>query len=333
MPIGVLRFDMRSPGLEPTDTSNRYAVALEMAEWADGKGFGLCVISEHHGTDDGFLPAPLVLAGAIGARTKNMMINIAALLVPLHDPVSLAEQIAVADLICAGRLSIVAGLGYRPAEYEMFGQEWHQRGKRFDECLEVMAKAWTGEPFEYEGRTVRVTPRPFSQPQPMVMIGGSSPRAAKRAARYGMGFFPAVADDDLIEIYRQECEALGKPVGYVNRLPEEQPGTFVLSEDPDRTWAEVGPYLLHEATAYGKWQTPDVRSIVTSTATTIDELRAEGIYRVVTPDECLDIVRKLGRRSAVTLHPLCGGTPAELAWPSMELFADKVLPRLREVTA
>lgn len=333
MPIGVLRFDMRTPGLDPAETGKRYQDAIEMAEWADAKGFGLCVISEHHGTDDGFLPSPLVLAAAIGARTKTMLLNIAALLVPLHDPIRLAEDIAIADHLCGGRLSIVAGLGYRPFEYEMFGQEWKQRGARFDECLEVMAKAWTGEPFEFEGRSVRVTPRPFTQPQPMIMIGGSSRKAATRAAKYGMGFFPAVADDELIDFYKAECEALGKAPGYVNRLPEEQPGTFVISDDPDRTWAEVGPYLLHEATAYSKWQTPDVRSIVTSTATTVDELRAEGIYRVLTPDQCLDLVAKLGRKSAVTLHPLCGGTPAELAWPSLELFVEKVLPRLREVTA
>ncbi len=116
--------------------------------------------------------------------------NVAALLVPLHDPIRLAEDIAVLDLLSNGRISIVAGLGYRPVEYAMFEREWKRRGKRMDECLEVMVKAWTGEPFEYDGETVQVTPRPLQQPHPMVMIGGSGPAAAKRAARFGFGFFP-----------------------------------------------------------------------------------------------------------------------------------------------
>lgn len=332
MPISVIRFDMRSPGLDPNETKNRYAVALEMAEWADKKGFGLCVISEHHGTDDGFLPSPLVMAAAVAARTENILLNVAALLVPLHDPIGLAEDIAVLDHLCAGRLSITAGLGYRPVEYEMFGREWKNRGRRFNECLEVMAKAWTGEQFEYEGRRVRVTPTPFSQPQPLIMIAGFSRKAAERAARYGSGFFPAIDDDDLVAAYLEECEKLGKEPGFVNQLPQGMPGTVVISEDPDRTWAEVGPYLLREATAYAKWQTPDVRSLVTSKATNLAELRAEGIYRVMTPDECLEMCRSMGQLAAVVVHPLCGGTPADLAWPSMELFADKVLPHMAGIS-
>lgn len=333
MPIGVIRFDMRVPGMDAATTADRYATALEMAEWADGKGFGLCVLSEHHGTEDGYLPSPLVMAGAVAARTSNILMNVAALLVPLHDPVRLAEDMAIADHLSRGRLSVVAGLGYRRSEYEIFGREWKTRGRRLDECLEVMIKAWSGEPFEYEGRTVHVTPRPFSDPHPMVMIGGSSRKAAERAAKFGLGFFPAVADDDLIAYYKDECARLGKQPGYINVIPQGQPGLVVISEDPERTWHEVGPYLLHDAVTYAGWQTEDVRSIVQSSAMTIDQLREEGIYQVLTPDECLDLVRKLGRKSAVTMHPLCGGTPPELAWPSLELFADKVLPRLREVTA
>lgn len=327
MALAVIRFDLRAPGMEPKEAAALYAASLDMAAWADEKGFDMAVLSEHHGSEDGYLPSPLVFAGAIAGRTTRIPMNVAALLVPLHDPIRLAEDLAVLDLVSGGRISIVAGLGYRPIEYEMFDRQWSERGRRLDDCLEVMVKAWTGEPFEHNGATIRVTPRPLQQPHPMVFIGGSGPKAATRAARFGFGFFPPVGDESLVELYYAECERLGKPPGFV-ALPKG-PGSVFVSDDPDRSWAEVGPYLLHDAVTYRSWQQPGQRSHVKAEATTVEELRAEGVYQILTPDECLALVAELGPMGAFTHHPLCGGTPPDLAWPSLELFADAVLPRIR----
>ncbi len=241
MAMAIVRFDMRTPGLDPAQARGQYAAALEMATWADEKGFDMLVLSEHHGSDDSYLPSPLVMAGAVAGATRRIPINIAALLVPLHDPIRLAEDIAVVDLLSGGRISIVAGLGYRPVEYAMFDREWKRRGKRMDECLEVMIKAWTGKPFEYEGETVQITPLPVQQPHPMVMIGGSGEPAAKRAARFGLGLFLPLADEHLAEVYQQECERLGKQPGLVLAPSEQQPGTLFVAEDPDQAWHELGP--------------------------------------------------------------------------------------------
>lgn len=329
MAMAIVRFDMRAPGLDRHQSHAQFTTALEMARWADQKGFDMLVLSEHHGTDDGYLPSPLVMAGAVAGATERIPINIAALLVPLHDPIRLAEDIAVLDLLSGGRISIVAGLGYRPVEYAMFEREWKRRGKRMDECLDVMIKAWTGEPFEYEGETVQIKPLPLQQPHPMIMIGGSGEAAAKRAARFGLGFFPPLGDDHLVEVYNQECDRLGKPRGLVLAPSKLQPGTVFVAEDPDRMWNEVGPYLLHDAVTYKSWQTPDIRSSVSSSATTVDELRAEGVYQVLTPDACVALARELGPFGAITHHPMCGATPPELGWASLELFADKVLPQMK----
>jgi alkanesulfonate monooxygenase SsuD/methylene tetrahydromethanopterin reductase-like flavin-dependent oxidoreductase (luciferase family) len=326
MPLSVIRFDLRTPGMAPPDVQRQYAAALDMAAWADEQGFDICVLSEHHGAEDGYVPSPLVLAGAVAGRTSRIPINVAALLVPLHDPVRLAEDIAVLDLASNGRISIVVGLGYRPVEYEMFDREFSTRGKRLDECLDVMLKAWTGEPFEYRGATITVTPRPLQQPHPMLMVGGSGPAAAKRAARFGLGFFPPVGDDDLAQVYYDECARLGREPGWV-ALPKG-PGTLFVSEDPDRAWAQLAPHLLHDAMTYASWQTPDIRSHVHSRAQTADDLRAEGVYQVLTPEECVALADELGPFGAYTHHPLCGGVPPELGWESLQLFADKVLPRL-----
>src|SRR5262249_59784690 len=87
----------------------------------DARGFDVVALSEHHGVDDGYMSAPITLAAAIAGRTRTLQINVAAVLVPLHDPVRLAEQLAVVQLVSGGRLSLVAGMGYRHEELEMGG--------------------------------------------------------------------------------------------------------------------------------------------------------------------------------------------------------------------
>ncbi len=328
MPMSVIRFDMRAPGRGPAEIHELYGAALEMGRWADEAGLDMLVLSEHHGSEDGYLSSPLVMAGAMGAATKRIPMNISALLVPLHDPVRLAEDIAVVDQVSGGRISIVAGLGYRPEEYVMFDREWKRRGRRMDECLDVMIKAWTGEPFEYRGETIRVTPRPVQQPHPLVFVGGSGPKAAERAARFQLGFMPPVGDDELVALYNAECERLGHDPGMVLMPTATQPGMVTVAEDPDKAWAELGPYYLHDAMVYKSWQGPDQRSLVASEADSVEALREEGVYTILTPDECVRLAGDLGPLGAIVLHPLCGGVPPELAWPGLELFASAVMPRL-----
>src|SRR5215470_2941241 len=178
--VGI-RFDLRLPSFATTTPAEQYRACLDQCEWADRLGLDFVVLSEHHGVDDGFMSAPVTLAAAIAGRTTRIQINIAAILVPLHDPIRLAEQLAVVSLASGGRLGFVAGLGYRQEEFDMAGVDRTKRGKLLEEYVEVMRKAWTGEPFEWRGRTVRVTPKPRSAPR--LMIGGSTEQAARRAAR------------------------------------------------------------------------------------------------------------------------------------------------------
>jgi alkanesulfonate monooxygenase SsuD/methylene tetrahydromethanopterin reductase-like flavin-dependent oxidoreductase (luciferase family) len=115
----TMRFDMRSTESEPRPAL--YAAAIEMSAWAESRGCVAVVLCEHHGGADGDLPVPLIMASAIAARTQEVAINIAAVLLPLYDPVRLAEEMTVLDHISRGRVSYVLGLGYRPEEYEQFG--------------------------------------------------------------------------------------------------------------------------------------------------------------------------------------------------------------------
>jgi alkanesulfonate monooxygenase SsuD/methylene tetrahydromethanopterin reductase-like flavin-dependent oxidoreductase (luciferase family) len=319
--IGI-RFDLRVPPFASATHADLYAACVDQCAWADEHGLDLVVLSEHHGVADGYLPAPLTLAAAIAGRTKNIRISIAAVLVPLHDPVRLAEQLAVLDLVSGSRVSIVAGVGYRQEEFDMAGIERTQRGRLLEEYVGVMRQAWSGEPFEWRGRTIRVTPRPPAQP--MILIGGSTPVAARRAARLRAGFFPSIGDPRLAETYNAECQRLGFHGGFVS-LPSG-PGFVHVSEDPERDWARIAPHALYDAQTYAAWQTPDQRSLVHVEAQTIEDVRKSGVYRVVTPDECVALAQETGR---IILHPLMGGLSPEIGWQGLRLFESKVLPRLR----
>ena len=316
-----LRYDLRAPAFAGVTHAELYAACLDQCAWADALGFDVVALSEHHGVDDGYLSAPVTLAAAIAGRTKRLQINIAAVLVPLHDPVRLAEQLAVVQLVSGGRLSLVAGLGYRDEEFQMAGVDRRQRGRLLDEYVGVMRQAWSGEPFEWRGRTVRATPAPPSPP--MVLIGGSTEKAARRAARLHAGFFPAIADAELAAAYEDECARQGF-TGFV--VMPGGPGFVHVCNDPERDWARIAPHALYDAQTYAAWQPPGQRSQVHVAGNTLDELRSSGVYRVVTPDECLALAEEYGR---VLLHPLMGGLSPALAWESLELFERAVLPRLR----
>ena len=321
----MLRFDMRAPVGGPANAGDLYAAALEMAGWAEQHAGLSLVLSEHHASSDGYLPSPLVLASAMAARTTSIPITVAALLLPLHDPIRLAEDMAVLDIMSRGRVAYVAGLGYRPEEYAMFGQSLAERGRRMDACLTALQQAWSGSEFEYEGRTVHVTPPPFTPGGPMLMYGGGSSAAARRAARFGLSFFAQVAAPSLEQTYQDECARLGTAPGMCIIPAVGSATTIFVAEDVDDGWERFGPFMLHDANMYASWLL-DSHAASKSTASTIAALRAEeGPYRVLTPEQAVEYIHRYG---ALALHPLCGGCPPALAWESLRLVADEVLPAL-----
>jgi alkanesulfonate monooxygenase SsuD/methylene tetrahydromethanopterin reductase-like flavin-dependent oxidoreductase (luciferase family) len=319
--VGI-RFDLRVPSFATTTHAALYRACLDQCEWADRLGLDIVVLSEHHGVDDGFMSSPVTLAAAIAGRTQRIQINIAAILVPLHDPIRLAEQLATAALVSGGRVGFVAGLGYRHEEFEMAGIDRKRRGTLLEEAVEVMRQAWTGQPFEWRGRTVRVTPAPPSPP--MILIGGSTEKAAKRAAKLRAGFFPAIGDQRLADLYNAECARLGFHGGFVS-MPNG-PGFVHVSEDPARDWQRIAPHALYDARTYAAWQTPDQRSQMHVEGQTLDDVKRSGAYAVLTPDDCVRLAEETGR---IILHPLMGGLDPALGWESLHLFEKKVWPRIR----
>ena len=319
-----IRFDLRDPGFSGVPLADRYAAALDMAAWADRTGFVSLTLSEHHGSPDGYLPSPLPMAAAVAARTERISIQVAAMVAAFHDPLRLAEDAAVVDLLSGGRLELVIANGYVADEFAMFGVPMEERVARTIEAIEVLRRAWTGAPFEHRGRTVRVTPPPARPRGPKLAMGGSSEAAARRAARLKVSFRPST--NDVWEAYRAERIARGgaDPGGF---LGGDTTATF-LATDVDAAWEAIGPYVLHEANAYGAWAAAAGANTGYVQAADVEALRATGQYKVVTPDDLVASLQAQGDVGFALFHPLMGGIPPALGWESLRLLEHEVLPRL-----
>lgn len=328
--ISTLRLNMTGLSDNPADEAKRYQAALDMAAYADANGFGAIGLEEHHCADNGWLPSPLIMAGMVAARTSAVQINVTALLITLYDPVRLAEDIAVLDLASGGRFNFVAGLGYRPKEYHAMDKNWERRGKAMDETIETLLKAWSGEPFEYKGETIRVTPVPATRPHPLFFIGGMSKIAARRAARFALPFFPPMAMPELESLYYQEVKDQGhegNPNCFVYDISKQNTMIFV-DHNPAQAWEELGPYFLRELQEYASWKVEGVRRPLEESVATIEDLREQQRFAILTPGECIDRLSAEGDHNAV-LHPMAGGIPLDRAWDNLRLYVDEVMTPMK----
>ncbi len=324
----VLQFDMRASPDCPEPAAVRYRACLDMVRWADRQAIDVVGFSEHHNTEDGFLSSPLLLATAAAACTSRVRLSVSALLLPLHEPLRIAEDIAVLDLLSGGRFSATVGLGYRESEYRSLGVDWARRGQILDEKIALLLQAWGGEPFSYRGERVQLNPLPQRPARQLLCVGGNSVPAARRAARFGLMFAPAIDDPALAEAYETACREAGFEGGLV--IYPREPSLTLIAEDPERSWAEIGHFLLYDARAYQQWRHPTRRAYAESAATSLDELQHEGKYRILTPAQALESMRQKG---SLNLAPLCGGVPLEHGWRSLELYAERVAPAFAEAGA
>lgn len=247
----VLDFDLRHPAHLGADGPATYAAALDIIEWADRLGFERAGFGEHHQSDDGYLPCPLVLAAAAGSRTRRIRLRISILLAALYDPLRLAEEVAVADLCAQGRIDLALGVGYVEADFDAFGRDYHRRGKALDELIPFLRRAWTGEPFEHNGTMVRATPRPAQDPMPIFLGGGASKRSIERAVRLGDGFFPPGMRRPW-EAYRRLCleQGRGDPGEWTPRGPIF---LWITTENKEAAWEWLTPHIRNQIDSYAQW--------------------------------------------------------------------------------
>jgi len=234
----------------PSSHSELYRQALEQVKLAEELNFDSAWIPEHHFLEDGYCPSPIVTASAMASVTKRIKIGSFTLILPLHNPIRVAENAAVVDNISNGRFILGVGIGYRKEEFDGFGIPMSQRPSRMEEGIDVIIKSWTQNNFSYEGKrykfhNLNVTPKPVQKPHIPIYIGAQEEPAIRRAGRLG---YPLLIGPgrtiqmirDMINIYNYAAmETGGNPNGNQHILLRE----VYIAEDRKRA-KEEGDRLL-----------------------------------------------------------------------------------------
>src|SRR5580704_4576161 len=160
-----LWYDFRNPTQWPQSADRLYAETLDQIAWGENHGFDDVWLSEHHFIEDGYVPSIMPMPAAIAARTKRIRISSGVLLMPFHNPVRLAEDIAVVDAVSGGRFELGVGVGYKLEEFEGFNVAFKERGGRTNEALGIIRRLLDGETLTSKGKffelkNVKVTPEP-----------------------------------------------------------------------------------------------------------------------------------------------------------------------------
>jgi alkanesulfonate monooxygenase SsuD/methylene tetrahydromethanopterin reductase-like flavin-dependent oxidoreductase (luciferase family) len=321
----VMIFDMRAPDFGAA-RETLFSAALEMAEWADGLGFDALGFGEHHLAEDGYNPSPLMLASAMAGRTRQVRLRTAVLLAPFYHPVRLAEDVAILQILSQGRVELGVGFGYRPPEFDLYGRDIEDRFASTIDTVKLLKRAWTGESFEYEGRSCRITPVPDTDVP--VLLGGVAPKVARAAAAEADGFLVPLMPEKVWQPYRDACLQLGR--ADPGEFPAQGPTFLWISENPDRDWEWITPHILHVLDSYSRW-TADAYGRPSGPyagGMTPEKVRNSAAYRVLTPAQAVDMIEGLGDNSSLYLTPLFGGIDPDRSWEMLRLYEAAVHPHV-----
>jgi len=298
MKFGVWH-DFRNPPQWHRPYDVLYRENLDQIVWAEQLGFESVWLSEHHVTDDGYLPSVFPMLAAIAQRTERMRIGSAILIAPFQHPIRFAEDAAVVDHLSGGRLELGLGLGYREAEFEALGVPFDERARRTEELIEVARRAWAGG---------LVTPTPHQQPEPPLWLGGSTAAAARRAARLRCNFMAdAYVAPEVIRLYRELAD------GEVSINPSIYVG------DPE----DVAEHFLYQYNRYREWGGGELLE-------SADELPRDR-YLIGSPDEVAAGIGAIHERTGcdrLFFWARLPGLSIDLSNHSLELFAKEVIPRV-----
>ncbi|MGI9665588.1 MAG: LLM class flavin-dependent oxidoreductase [Acidimicrobiia bacterium] len=320
-----LGFGLLSAQITPGDSrtwEDRYRETLELSTYLDKLGYSSVWTTEHHFVDDGYMPSLLVASAAMAAVTEQIEIGTGVVLAPLHDPLRLAEDAATVQAISNGRLTLGLGLGWSATEFEAFGADITRRGKAMTEMLQILPKAWSGDPFEWQGEVysypeLAVRPVP-SQPVPVV-VGGGVDAAVRRAARYADGFFSNSSPTRLVEqiaVAKEEMERVGRDpesfrwVYYGVMYPGD------INDILESVWLQIWKYSDMEASA--------TRTGLASPPPLTDEMREKLTKRVIggSPDRIVNTINELRETAGVPID-----------WVARSYFPDLPFEQQKELAS
>jgi probable F420-dependent oxidoreductase len=308
------------------------------AQLAEASGFDACFFGEHHQDQDGFLPSPLIVATAVAAQTHRMNVGTSVILLPLHHPVHVAEDVITLDLISKGRVILGVGIGYQAADFRAFAVPTEHRVALFEEGVEIIRKCWSGEPFSVHGAhytldNIQIRPRPFQTPAPPLWIGASVPAAARRAGRLGDAFVATPSADldstlRLVAAYRQAALQAGR-----------QPQVVLMRDawvarSPAEAAAVYGPEVMTAYRYYWQNRLAEFRNIGPEVEFTLENLAPNRLI-LGDPETCIREFQRWHEATGADYallrlrHAHSGGPAHEKIMQTLKLFGDRVLPFCR----
>lgn len=221
-----MRFSLSLPTIRHPERPDPFEETWALARLAEENGFDTATIGHHH-----FMPGnqsdPLTFMAAVAARTTTLRVGTGIFLLPVHNPVRVAEQVATIDQISGGRVSLGVGTGWWPLEYEVQGSSYRERGARMEEALEILRLVWTQEDTAYDGRfwsfpELTVHPRVVQAPHPPLWVAGVVDAAVERAARLGDAWLCGPVQSlgkakRCLEVYRKACERQARRPDWILR--------------------------------------------------------------------------------------------------------------------
>jgi len=315
----------------------RFAEHLEQVRAARAAGFDSIWASQHYVSAPFTYFQPLPVLGRVAAEAGPMTLGTGVLLLPLHNPVDVAEQIATLDVITGGRLVFGVGLGYRDSENTAMGLDPRSRVGRLEEGLEVLERLWTGEPVRYRGRhfaldDVRISMPPLQRPRPPIWLAANADAGVRRAARLGdawmMNPHSTVATlERQLALFRETRRALGRPPAAETPMIKE----CYVAPSASEAVAEARPFLEGKYAAYKQWEQDKALPAGESFDGGFETL-ARDRFLLGDPARVREEIARCREKLGVTTMIF------RLQWPGMEqarvlrsirLLGEQVLPHLR----
>ena len=341
MDIGTFLL-MQSPAMR--SSQDIYARGVEQAQAAEALGFRNTWLGEHHFSSYGYLSRPAQLATYIAAKTKTLRVGTAVIVVPLHHPLLVAEEIATLDQLSGGRVDIGFGRGYQNYEFERFGLDLEQAKNRWDESLDIILNALKGQAFSYEGKHYKVPdtmvfPQPLQTPHPPIWIVAQSPYALEAAVRRGFNVLTGgfgVTVEHLAAFGKMFEEVCAKVQPPLKPRVGVQRAIYVAKSDADaRDAAEHARWNMRVTLSlrnhYEQVENGKAMPIVAQNEPDIEDLINR--YLIIgSPETCIHQIKTLQSVMGIS-HFNCsfwfGDMDQKRVLRSMERFAKEVMPAIR----
>ena len=332
---------MQSPTARPSEEV--YARALEQAQAAESLGFRNTWLGEHHFSTYGYLSRPVQLATYIAAKTTKLRVGTAVIVVPLHHPLLIAEEVAMLDILSGGRLDIGLGRGYQRYEFERLGLQLDTSGERWNESIDVLLRAFAGEPFSYDGKIFKIPetsifPKNTQKPHPPIWITAQSPYAIEAAVKrgfnvltggFGVSFARLAEFGQVLKKTFAEAKHARQPTVGV------QKACYVTKDKADaRDAAEHARWNMRVTLSlrnnYEKVENGNAVPVPGPSEPALDEL-IDNYLVIGTPDTCIRQISRINEAVGITYFNcnFCfGDLDQKRVLRSMELFSREVMPAL-----